>query len=134
MTTNNAAVIAENMRRESQPSHQTIVTDTAEPHTKSDTVLIGMVVLLICLLHLYRVMVVMSNPTHSITDIAPFILVIIGCCLFMYDARHGKAGNGLIKLIATLIVAHVIFPQLFVSVESQTSCYHVDDDESDNGE
>ena len=118
------------MRRESQPSYQT---DVSPSQSGSDAVIVGMVVLVIVVLHIYRVMVIMSNPSHAMSDIVPFVLVIIGCMLFVYDTQHGKTNNGLMKLVALLIVAHMILPQLWGSDELRTSCSHLEDDvDSDN--
>lgn len=126
-----ASAIAESMRRESFGQQQQAL---AHDDNNPDAIIVGMGLLIVVLLHLYKAMLVFSDPLHTSGEVLSLAIVLLGCILYTLDARQGNVGHGVLKLITSLIAAHVVIPSIFGTSGSQSSCSHANTNELDDDE
>ena len=113
--------VANGMRREPR---QLMLPDVGN-HPHSQKTVTGMVVLIILLLHMFRVMTVLTHHDSRMCDLLPTMVILFGCMLYTRDSFYGEYGTGLVKLTLCIVIAHMVLPNIWDAPETRWAEEHM---------
>jgi hypothetical protein len=120
-----ASDVANMMRLTSRTTNTANELSQIGQHPQSQKTVVGIVVLVILMLHMFRVMVIVSHHDSRMCDLLPTVVILFGCVLYTRDSLGGRYGTGLIKLTVCMVIAHLVFPNIWDTPETRWAEYHV---------